>query len=117
MEIGKHDIQITAPIVAPRMKVMGTSIPSPLSRNSLNLNTWNARSSGRSSPGSPASPTGSPKTLSPTLVTGRDVNFVAAAQSNKKTRITEYTGAAQPENYLGMILSPNNCQFKPGNKP
>jgi len=46
------------------------------------------------------------------------VNFVAAAaQINKKTRTTEHAGAPQPENYLGMILSPNNCQFKPGNKP
>jgi hypothetical protein len=31
MEIGKHDIQITGPIVAPRMKVAGTAVPSPLS--------------------------------------------------------------------------------------
>ena len=51
-------------------------------------------------------------------MTGRDVNFVAAAtQINKKTRTTEHAGAPQPENYLGMILSPNNCQFKPANRP
>lgn len=41
MEIGKHDIQITGPIVAPRMKVVGTvksisAVISPLSQTSLN---------------------------------------------------------------------------------